>query len=119
MSKERLVELLTEAHNEQRYLTSDKSINAIADFLLANEVIVPHFKIGDKVYFSHIGDRNNEPSCINRIETLIEKRNTTIVKETYYYCNTGDIFTNRHIGKIAFRTREEAEAKLKESERGV
>ena len=38
--RERLIELIQKAHDEQRYLTSDKSIKAIADHLLANNVRV-------------------------------------------------------------------------------
>lgn len=48
--RNRLVELLKNAHDEQKYLTSDKSIQAIADHLIANGVIVPPCKVGDKVY---------------------------------------------------------------------
>ena len=48
--KERLVELVKNAHDEQKYLTSDKSINAIADYLLANGVIVTPCKVGQIVF---------------------------------------------------------------------
>ena len=48
--RDRLIELVKNAHDEQKYLTSDKSINAIADYLLEQGVIVPPCKVGDEVY---------------------------------------------------------------------
>lgn len=47
--RERLIELLKKAHDEQKYLTSDKSINAIADYLLDNGVIILTCKEGETV----------------------------------------------------------------------
>jgi hypothetical protein len=44
--RERLVELIQNAHDEQKYLTSDKSIQAIADYLIANGVVVTDKYVG-------------------------------------------------------------------------
>lgn len=62
--RERLVELIQNAHDEQKYLTSDKSIQAIADYLLANGVVVPPCKVGDIVYLIGLDGTINEYSAV-------------------------------------------------------
>ena len=97
MSKERLVELLIEGHKQYLYYDD------IADYLLANGVIVPPCKVGDKVYFPC----EEEQSCLEE----------AIVSEEIcirYYCNDGGEFSHEHVGESVFLSREEAEAKLKE-----
>ena len=47
--RERLIELLNEARNQ--HLFEDKYNEAVADYLLANGVIVPPCNVGDTVYF--------------------------------------------------------------------
>lgn len=46
--RERLIELLDEARNE--HLFEDKYNEAVADYLLANGVIIPPCEVGDKIY---------------------------------------------------------------------
>ena len=80
----------------------------LADYLLANGVIVPPCKLGDTVWFI----RNNEI-----IETCVEK---IILKHGGLYiklcCNSMYETTCNSIGKTVFLTREEAEKALKERE---
>ena len=80
-----------------------------ADNLLANGVIVPPCKVGDKIYY---------PSALN--DRIFEKT----VDEIMIHNNDGDIGCYVHfasnympfenIGKTVFLTKEEAEEKLKE-----
>ena len=117
--KERLVELVKKAHDEQKYLTSDKSINAIADYLLENGVIVPLCKVGDKVYYV-----SKNPFCLSvqantiyeaevvRIVTTNMETSLVIQIHNDYGCTE---ITNIHEWQqVVFPTREQAEAKLKE-----
>ena len=68
--RDRLIELVKKAHDEQKYLTSDKSINAIADYLLDNGVIVLPCKVGQTVYFVHKAwDENADEYFGNRIDS--------------------------------------------------
>lgn len=68
IERERLIELLTKSEtlcdscgeNSPSYC-----IEAIADFLLANGVIVPPCKVGDTVYFT-----NDDPRCSAEIDGI-------------------------------------------------
>lgn len=112
--KERLVELVKKAHNEQKYLTSDKSINAIADYLLENGVIVPPCKVGGVVY--------SVCDCINRPEklfiTALHQYEKYISFSALSRSQRKYVFETTDIGKTVFLTKEEAEAKLKEGGKG-
>ena len=101
MSKERLVELI-----EQCAIDNDMpSSEQLADCLLANGVIVPHFKIGGKAYQTD-GTRIYESTIL---EIICTSKRTV-------YITQGISFDETAIGTSIFLTREEAEAKLKESE---
>ena len=113
MSKERLVELLFEGHKQ--YLFYDD----IADYLLANGVIVPPCKVGDKVYIKALKERL--PFVVTQISikksgTYYEADRIRNKKENllYFHDITSVVFDDTDIGKTVFLTREEAEAKLKE-----
>ena len=107
MSKERLVEFLGNAPIGVNGITlldkhEPKAIKQIADYLLANGVIVPPCKVGDKVY---MGDFPNIRGCIKRGQYLIVHHETV---------NMTSHINFKEIGKTVFFTKEEAEAKLKE-----
>ena len=119
MSKERLVELL----NGFKYscLMSCKDgfapvkndcdlcvMEQLAEYLIANGVIVSPCKVGDVVYFPC----EEEQKCWE--ETIVSEE-----KRIRYYCNDGSEFSSEHVGKSVFLSREEAEAKLKERENNV
>lgn len=108
MSKERLVELIGNAPIGVNGITlldkhEPKVIEEVADYLLANGVIVPLCKVGDTVYQTD-GVRIYE---LEILDVLLHKN------KPYYETESID-FDNDAIGKSIFLTREEAEAKLKE-----
>ncbi len=80
-------------------------LEQFADYLLANGVIVPPFKIGGKVYQTD-GTRIYESTIL---EIICTSKRTV-------YITQGISFDETAIGTSIFLTREEAEAKLKESE---
>ena len=110
--RDRLIELLEDTAHEKGGMPS---FSEIADYLLANGVILPPCKVGDRL-FCVITD-----SGINKTYTHIEA--CKVADITYF---TNDSFVigvreiNRHyshnvvLGKGAFNTFEEAEEKLKE-----
>ena len=106
MSKERLVELLTKTMDEQYEKQQLITPQHTADYLLANGVIVPPFKIGGKVYQTD-GTRIYESTIL---EIICTSKRTV-------YITQGISFDETAIGTSIFLTREEAEAKLKESEK--
>lgn len=78
-------------------------IESIADHLIANGVIVPPCKVGDKVYgFEY---PRTDIAAINE-ETVMSVDIEIETNEGWYGC--GDI------GRIVFLTKEQAEQKLKE-----
>jgi len=100
--RDRLIELLTDIipkiDNPLRYVI-DEIVERIADYLIANGVIVPPCKVGDKVYQTD-GVRTYT-STINKI----------------IYDTNSIAFDERAIGKTVFLTKEEAENALKEREK--
>lgn len=99
-------------------MTSDKSINAIADHLLENGVIVPPCKVGDVVYF--VGRNNGKP--IGTIDVLvivgIEKTEQGFNAKAKFKDNENvfKILDFRIDNYVFFSTREEAEQALKGGE---
>lgn len=145
MSKERLVELIGNAPIGVNGITLlDKHepmvIEEVADYLLANGVIVPHCKVGDKVYqygkaFTkctafdytprHSDDSECEGCCAECDNKLYDVLFEGTVSTIHLYGNVLSVcvhWDNKwdnsyyEVGKTVFLTREEAEAKLKESE---
>lgn len=112
MSKERLVELHEEAVAawdtylnmcEGQDVEPEKTFDEfVADYLLANGVIVPPCKVGSKVYWQNMGGKITEATVIKLLQARVDKG--------FEY----DI-PFEEIGKTIFLTREEVEAKLKES----
>jgi hypothetical protein len=115
--RNRLVELLKNAHDEQKYLTSDKSIQAIADYLLANGVVVPPCKVGDRVYMVIHDKRTKKPIECNVIGFWYTNHEDccTIHLSRYIDGKLHSTFSVRFtdIGKTVFLTREDAERALK------
>lgn len=107
--RERLIELMTKAENENlSLLESEKKI--LADYLLANGVVVLPCKIGDTVYI--IPMYNGKPYCGIRTDKIqmigITSRGWHI--KPRYKSNFNKTYM---IGKTAFLTKEEAEQALK------
>ena len=99
--RERLIELIAD-----KWLSG---LYQMADHLLANGVIVPPCRVGQKVWFIR------KDYKIEIIETAVEK---VILKHGGLYiklcCNSMYETTCNSIGKTVFLTKEEAEQALKE-----
>lgn len=132
--RERLIALLKEAHDEQKYITSDESITAIADYLLESGVIIPPCKVGDKLYAiseNYVKECTcDEISIHNEISICADFQCDYDCKgcpfnawkqdfHTGEYSCDGEygthFFSIEDFGKTVFLTREEAEAKLREN----
>lgn len=113
--KERLVEVLKNAHDEQKYLTSDKSINAIADYLLEQGVIVPPCKVGQTLYSIQGFDgkpEQCEPYTVTDI-TIYENTITIHIQDEWLFVR--NMYPD-DIGKTVFTSREDAEKALRKEQ---
>ena len=108
--RDRLIELIKKARHEMRYNPFNCAIGRemfLADYLLANGVIVPPCDIGQTVY-----TRYGYSFKIQRIEVLEDRK-------IIFRCGndgTDDYmaFYDFEIGTDVFLTKEEAEEKLRE-----
>ena len=107
--RERLIELIRFGYGKGRANENVKQIEeTIADYLLANGVIVLPVEVGDTVY-------NIDGECVSDsvvIECKIDECATGFKSQTYY--GEEMEFDDYEIGKCIFLTREEAEKALKE-----
>ena len=109
--RERLIELMTQAENEDLSLLEfEKKI--LADYLLANGVIVPPVKVDDTIYI--VDENSNEFTGIDECHVRSLEWNGTFWsifndKDCYGY-------SEDYIGKTIFLAKEEAEKALKECE---
>lgn len=122
--RERLIELCNEKIRTMTFQNSDHwydftvRTEIISDYLLANGVIVPPCKVGDIVY--QIMDIKSVHRQVLELKVLrIEITEQTI----RFWCRTVKNYRYNFceldiddFGKTVFLTKEEAEAKLKESE---
>ncbi|MGM9936619.1 MAG: hypothetical protein ACI38A_04690 [Candidatus Ornithomonoglobus sp.] len=109
--RERLIELILKSDILCDTCGENSSlfcIEALADYLLANGVIVPPCKLGDGIY---ITVKDTIPYVTNE---LVERFFITN-KVQYVKCYSGAIYLFRDFGKTIFLTREEAERALKEA----
>ena len=110
--REKLIELLNEARNQ--HLFEDKYNEAVADYLLANGVIVPPCNVGDTLYvISQMKDKRILP-FINEYEATsikLGKKKCVVYHEKDGYIK---MFKQDDFGKTVFLTREEAEKALAE-----
>ena len=102
--KDKLITLIEDGFPTNIAILFRKNIEDIADYLLANGVIVPPCKVGDKIYQTD-GVRIYE----SEIREIFQDRIATIIYDT-----DGIAFDERAIGKTVFLTKEDAELKLKE-----
>ena len=127
--RERLIELMTQAENEELSLLEfEKKI--LADYLLANGVIVPPVKVGDTVYVNpytlgYLSFIDYEHCFIHskhfvvaEVVSIIKTRKQNLIKLKIYNRTTHTAKYHRYpissIGITVFLTREEAERALKE-----
>ena len=109
--RERLIEILSVPIHPR--IGADPA-EVVADYLLDNGVIVPPVKVGDHVFWINAQNkiRKNEVFSV-KIESE-DNHFVFFVKCRVF--NDVEMFYTFQIGKTAFLTREEAEAKLKERE---
>ena len=115
-TRDRLIDLLKgnlPCHTNEVAFWHDERIGALADYLIANGVIVPPCKVGDIVY--KIMDIESVHRQILEVEVLsirIEDKMKFFVKtvKNYLYCY--DEYSIDDFGKSVFLTREEAEQAL-------
>lgn len=114
MDKEKLIELILACNRKLRqespYKTGLERVTAIADYLIANGVIVPPCKIGDTVYY--LGGLYSRLIKSARVEEIIV--NSIGVSDLLVASENGVVFENS-INYFYF-TREEAEKALAERE---
>lgn len=112
-SREKLIELLDKKQYQGNAVETSMNYiqnSELADYLLENGVIVLPCKVGDTVYF-----------LARSLYTKNEKVKSGKVFRMAITEKGIDLFVNNHsaklpYGKRSFLTKEEAEAKLKESE---
>ena len=110
--RERLVELLLEWGNKEN---DGVRAESIADYLLANGVIVPPCKVGDTVY--EICERRRSGKWQKAIvERVVHGIEIGIDKILTARCGTTTYVYLSRLGETVFLTREEAEKALKGGE---
>ena len=95
--RDRFVEMINQRIDNKTWTVSD-----LADYLLANGVIVPPCKVGDTVY---------ETDGVRIYESTIDE--VTYYTNNVIYYTSGVAFDETAIGHSVFLTREEAERALK------
>jgi hypothetical protein len=101
--KERLVDLLKRSHYGNR------SVVDLADYLLAEGMIVPPCKVGDTVWFHCLYEDGN-PIEAGRVTAIIRRDGVDFLEIIY-----GHLLLGREFDEV-FLTREAAEQALKERE---
>lgn len=108
--RDRLIELIEDTAHEKGGMPI---FSELADYLLANGVIVSPLKLGDKIY--KIFDIESIHRKIVKIEVLeieiIFRRSCGTVRKKYSY--NYNAFTNDDFGKTVFLTKSQAEEALK------
>ena len=123
--RERLIEMTSDAFDKwdiyvdsclQNGENPERTVEqVIADYLLANGVIVPPVKVGDVVW--NIDLEEVEPAKVSSIEINREySRFYALFPDTSEYLSR--IFRDSEIGKTVFLSREEAEKALEERSKG-
>lgn len=123
--RERLIKFLNDAtfgvnvHTLADHLHKE-TIEAVADYLLANGVIVPPCKLGDTVYIIENRDMLNiDPSvCSVTDDEIYEmgygRTQSGELKWLFLLLETGEDFYDDEVGKTVFLSKDEAEKVLAE-----
>lgn len=106
--RDRLIELLKVPIYP--HLDADPA-EVVADYLLANGVIVPPCKVGDAVYV--IYDNKVIKGKADALDIVVEEGSTEYVVGAKFFCQIS-MCKGFAFGRNVFLTKEDAEAKLKE-----
>lgn len=113
--RKRLIELLNQVANDVSKFPTDNFIGSLADYLIANGLVVPPCKVGDKIFFVH-------DMCDENGEEYVEISNGWCVSFSldglWMYCRYDGDLTMWHcitndLGQTVFLNREDAERALK------
>ena len=113
--RERLIELINKSNvsfcnfPDENYV--EKCKGNLADYLLANGVIVPPCKVGDTVYLFYPVRKGIYEAFVDEI-SLYKKSNFIVARDLYF--NRRQTVFFEQFGKTVFLTKEEAENALKE-----
>lgn len=120
--RDRLIELIVDAENEiyheKPYFTDTERIAKVADHLLAEGVIVPKVKIGDKLYELSASKTKLYEVTVTHLE--VHENDIRIWgkkpqwQEIEWICSQSDLGNNEWV----FSTKEEAEKALERSKNG-
>ena len=109
--RDRLIELISKAKEENLNLL-DFETKILADYLLANGVIVSPIKVGQTIY---VPACDEETIWIDEYKVKYFYCSSKGINRFYIECGTmGNNFRPKDMGKTVFLTKEEAEEKLKE-----
>ena len=103
--REKLIGILSYAASDAYSLDTRRDTEELADFLLANGVIVPPCKVGDEVYWLYADDCGND-GCFGSCDSCSDAY--WKIKPTAFKMSMYD-----EIGKTVFLSREDAEKALK------
>lgn len=109
--REKLIELLQNAPSD---FEGNKNVSTLADYLLANGVIVPPCKVGDIVYIISRGDIVDIK--IVSIQYINKRIDISGRNEKYFGYSTITLDSKNEVGKKWYTTKEEAEKALERME---
>ena len=117
--RERLIELLDEVHHTHLGREYIERLGTIADYLLANGVIVPPCKVGQPVYYISDSPINLSVQANTIYEAHIARivtteYGTTLVVQIHNAYGVTEIPSIDDVGKTVFLTKEEAEQALQQ-----
>lgn len=101
---------------------TDNEVEIVADYLIANGVIIPPCKVGNTVYWIENNEiRVGEVTEIERRKEPEAVLQNAPIKETYNVCSALTLngweltpYSYSDFGKTVFLTKDQAEQKLKE-----
>ena len=108
--RDRLIELIEQAEGLKN--NDFPSVEEIADYLLANGVIVLPCKVGDAVYY--IFESEIRKLTVISLSYMFSKTFKHFILHTQNYRGAVLSYEFKDIGKTVFLTKEEAEQALKE-----
>ena len=105
--RDRLIKLIDESPPE--FVSGSEGV---ADFLLANGVIVPPCKAGDTIYMVTPGGKIHKKKVLGATMEVGLNLYDEIWERCTFVCESALVFKDLDIGKTVFLTREEAEQAL-------